>query len=217
MSKLLTLCVGSIITLLLALPRLIGTGRGAATVVCSGATRDENTPVTIRAPTSTSTPKKTWTLRLIVAVLYVASAVILVILAFNGAIYATRTPANATLISDALLVLLVVIAIDGFDRKSITRDQTWLLRWLAIPVVVGIALTLLANMFLPTNTDDLVAIKAQGVEGEFKWTISGSPSPKVMTGLDGLLLNLPWALMLWVLIMALALTTTIAISRLRRH
>lgn len=103
-----------------------------------------------------------------------------------------RTELTTTLVSDALLVFLIVIAIDGFDRRSITRDQRWLLKWIARPTTYAIFAALLTNLLLPITTGD---------------DLDNSPEAR-------LLLSVPWALILYVLVMAITLTCIIAVSRL---
>lgn len=164
------------------------------------------TPVSPASPMAPSPPPQRDTprwLRAVLIVELVSAAAYLFWTATQVPLSITRSELSATLVSDALLVFLIVIAIDGFDRRSITREQRWLMVWIARPTVVLMMVALLANAMMPVPPGlDGTGVRVPSSDG---------------ADLVSVFFSVGWALVLFAFLTSLTLVCVIALSRLARH
>lgn len=164
------------------------------------------TPVSPASPMAPSPPPQRDTprwLRAVLIVELVSAAAYLFWTATQVPLSITRSELSATLVSDALLVFLIVIAIDGFDRRSITREQRWLMVWIARPTVVLMMVALLANATMPVPPVlDGTGVRVPSSDG---------------ADLVSVFFSVGWALVLFAFLTSLTLVCVIALSRLARH
>lgn len=144
-----------------------------------------------------------WWLRALLIAELIAASAFLLFTALRIPLQITRSELSATLVPDALLVFLIVIAIDGFDRRSVTREQRWLMAWVARPSVILMMLALIVNAMMPlppaVDTPNAGVVVSSG--------------PDVLSGV----FSIGWAVALLAFVMSLNLVCVIALSRLSRH
>lgn len=146
--------------------------------------------------------KKDHVQRAVLVIFALGVALFVLCLAGSGALLLLRTELSATLASDVLLVLLVVIAINGFGRRKMNASEIWLTRWVSPTTVVIILLGLFSNILISATHSSLTQSTS---------TQTGPSDDPLTVGM----LQIGWAIVCLALMFGLCVVGTICVRRLR--